>query len=65
VQYQDSEILTTKQKRVDVSKAIRDLGHKDTYGLEEGMQLTADWMRQVCSFHASTLTCAEPASSAA
>src|ERR1700688_482965 len=31
VQYQDSEILTTKHKRVDVSKAIRDLGHKDTY----------------------------------
>ena len=64
-EYQDSEILTTKHKRVDVSKAIRDLGHKDTYGLEEGMQLTAEWMRQVCNFRANTMTCAEPASSAA
>jgi len=64
VQYQDSEILTTKQKRVDVSKAIRDLGHKDTYSLEEGMQLTAEWMRQVCKFRADTMTYVEPASSA-
>ncbi len=64
-EYRDSEILTTKHKRVDVSKAIRDLGHKDTYGLEEGMQLTAEWMRQVCNFRANTMTCAEPASSAA
>jgi dTDP-glucose 4,6-dehydratase len=64
-EYHDSEILTTKHKRVDVSKAIRDLGHKDTYGLEEGMQLTAEWMRQVCNFRANTMTCAEPASSAA
>jgi dTDP-glucose 4,6-dehydratase len=64
-EYHDSEILTTKHKRVDVSKAIRDLGHKDTYGLEEGMRLTADWMRQVCNFRTNTMTCAEPASSAA
>jgi len=63
-EYKDSEILTTKHKRVDVSKAIRDLGHKDTYGLEEGMQLTADWMRQVCKFRADTMTSAEPASAA-
>jgi dTDP-glucose 4,6-dehydratase len=64
VQYQDSEILTTKHKRVDVSKAIRDLRHKDTYGLEEGMQITAEWMRQVCKFRADTMTYAEPVSSA-
>jgi len=47
VQYRDSEILTTKVKHVDVSKAVRDLGHRDTYALEEGMRLTADWMRKV------------------
>jgi dTDP-glucose 4,6-dehydratase len=47
VEYRDSEILTTKIKRVDVSKAVRDLGHTNTYNLEEGMQLTADWMAQV------------------
>lgn len=47
VQYKDSEILTTKQKLVDISKSVRDLDHKNSYGLEEGMQLTADWMRRV------------------
>ena len=45
VRYRDSEILTTKLKRVDVTKAIRDLGHQNSYGLEEGMRLTAEWMR--------------------
>jgi len=47
VRYRDSEILTTKTKRVDISKSIRDLGHKNSYGLEEGMRITADWMRSV------------------
>jgi len=47
VQYRDAEILTTKDKNVDVSKAVRDLDHKNTYSLEEGIQLTAEWMRSV------------------
>jgi len=47
VQYRDSEIMTTKVKRVDVSKAIHDLDHRNTYSLEEGMHLTAEWMRKV------------------
>jgi len=47
VEYRDSEILTTKIKRVDISKAVRDLGHKNSFGLEEGMRITADWMRDV------------------
>ena len=46
VEHRDSEILTTKDKRLDVSKSVRDLGHKNTYGLEEGLRLTADWMRK-------------------
>ena len=46
VRYKDSEILTTTIKKVDVSKAIADLDHRNSYGLEEGMRLTADWMRQ-------------------
>ena len=45
VQYSESEILTTKIKRVDTSKAKQDLGHRNSYSLEEGMALTADWMR--------------------
>jgi dTDP-glucose 4,6-dehydratase len=64
VQYKDSEILTTKHKFVDVSKAIRDLSHRDTYALTEGMQLTADWMRRVCNFQRDTETRTEPAGSA-
>jgi dTDP-glucose 4,6-dehydratase len=47
VQYKDSEVLTTKFKKVDVSKSVHDLDHKNSYGLEEGMSLTADWMRRV------------------
>src|SRR5688572_18250858 len=36
VEYRDSEILTTKDKVVDVSKSVRDLDHKNSYGLEAG-----------------------------
>jgi dTDP-glucose 4,6-dehydratase len=45
VEYRDAEILTTKHKRMDASKAIRDLGHTNSYSLEEGIRLTAAWMR--------------------
>jgi dTDP-glucose 4,6-dehydratase len=47
VQFKESEILTTKLKRVDASKSVRDLDHKNTYSLEDGMRLTADWMINV------------------
>lgn len=47
VEYGESEILTTKIKRVDASKSVRDLGHRNSYSLEEGMRLTAEWMRRV------------------
>jgi dTDP-glucose 4,6-dehydratase len=47
VHHQDSEILTTKLKRVDTSKSVRDLDHKNSYSLADGMKLTAEWMRQV------------------
>lgn len=49
VQYRDSEILTTKDKRVDTSKAMRDLNHRNNYSLTEGTELTAEWMRKVYS----------------
>jgi dTDP-glucose 4,6-dehydratase len=45
VRCKESEILTTKAKLVDVSKAIRDLDHRNSYSLEEGTRLTVDWMR--------------------
>jgi dTDP-glucose 4,6-dehydratase len=47
VYYEDSETMTTRAKRVDVSKSIRDLDHRNSYSLEEGMRITADWMRAV------------------
>lgn len=47
VEYRESEILTTKTKRVDNSKSVRDLGHKDTVDLGEGLRRTIEWMRSV------------------
>lgn len=47
VMYKESEPMTTARKVVDVTKAIRDLGHTESYGLEEGIRVTAEWMRQV------------------
>lgn len=47
VEYRDAEILTTKSKRVDVQKSIVDLQHRNSYSLEDGIRLTADWMRRV------------------
>jgi dTDP-glucose 4,6-dehydratase len=46
VEYRDSKILTTKHKRVDTTKSVRDLNHRNTYTLEEGLRLAADWVRQ-------------------
>ena len=46
VHYKESEVLTTKVKKVDCSKSVRDLGHRNSYDLEAGMRLTADWMRK-------------------
>ena len=51
VQYRNSEILTTTRKMVDASKAVRDLGHKDSCTLEEGIRRTVAWMREVYNIH--------------
>lgn len=52
VQYRESEVLTTRCKQVDISKSVRDLKHQNSYDLEEGMCLTAEWMRSVYNWHA-------------
>jgi hypothetical protein len=44
--------LTTRCKKVDISKSVRDLKHQNSYGLEEGVCLTAEWMRIVYNLHA-------------
>jgi dTDP-glucose 4,6-dehydratase len=46
VEYRDAEVLTTKDKRVDTSKARDHLGHRDSVGLEEGIGLTVQWMKR-------------------
>lgn len=46
ITYKDSEILTTRVKKVDVSKAMRDLKHRNTVSLEEGVKRTLDWMKK-------------------
>lgn len=46
ITYKDAEILTTKVKRVDVSKAVRDLKHQNTVSLKEGIHKTIDWLRK-------------------
>ena len=46
IQYRDSEKLTTKIKKVDISLSVKELGHKQTVNLEEGVKLTIDWMKK-------------------
>jgi|TARA_R110002020_G_scaffold29483_6_gene92930 dTDP-glucose 4,6-dehydratase len=40
------EVLTTKHKHVDASKSVRDLDHKNTVSLEEGVWETVQWMKE-------------------
>jgi dTDP-glucose 4,6-dehydratase len=47
VEYRDAEVLTTRIKMVDISKAVDQLGHKTTVSLEEGIRRTVAWMREV------------------
>jgi len=46
VTYADSEVLTTKHKLVNVDKAVRDLNHTNSVGLDEGVKRTIDWMKK-------------------
>ena len=45
VTYSESEPHTTKVKRMDFSKAIRDLGHDPRVPPEEGIRRTVEWMK--------------------
>lgn len=44
--YKDTEVLTTRHKKVDISKAINELNHKTTMTLEEGVKSTVKWMKE-------------------
>jgi dTDP-glucose 4,6-dehydratase len=45
IEYKSSEMLTTKEKRVDIGLSVKELNHKQTISLEEGVKKTIDWMR--------------------
>ena len=45
----DEEMLTTREKKADCSKARRDLKLKSTVSLDDGIRQTIDWMKQVYS----------------
>ena len=45
VTYKDAESFTTRNKKVDASKAVRDLGHRSRISLAEGLPLTLEWMK--------------------
>jgi len=46
VTYHEAEPFTTKAKRMDCSKAERDLKHNATVAPEEGIKKSVDWMRR-------------------
>lgn len=47
VTYRDTEPFTTREKRVDISRAVRDLDHQLLIPLEEGIDRTVKWMQNV------------------
>ena len=46
IEYRDSEVLTTKSKKVDISKAVKDLNHKLTVNMSSGIKKTIEWMKE-------------------
>jgi len=46
VTYKDAEAFTTKDKKVDITKAVRDLGYRPKIALSEGLPLTLEWMKK-------------------
>ena len=50
ITYADSEVLTTKSKSVDTTKAARDLDHNPVWSLEKGLEATIGWMREFYGF---------------
>ena len=47
VEYGDVEQATTLEKKVDISKAISDLGHQSSVALVEGIPRTICWQKEV------------------
>jgi len=49
VEYKKGEPFTARVKRIDSSKAVRDLKHDPETTLEEGIPKTIEWMKSVYS----------------
>ena len=47
VEYKQGEPFTTRVKKIDCSKAIRDLKHDPKTSLEEGIPKTIEWMKSL------------------
>jgi len=47
IEYRDGEPFTTRTKHVDISKAVRDLGHEPKMILQLGIERTIEWLRQI------------------
>ena len=51
IEYKESEMLTTKLKKVNFDLSVKELGHIQTISLEEGIKKTLDWMREYYRLH--------------
>jgi dTDP-glucose 4,6-dehydratase len=47
VEYHEAQADTTLVKKVDGTKAVRDLQHKTTITLEDGIPRTIEWQKEV------------------
>ena len=47
VDYRDTEESTTLEKKVDITKATHDLGHRSTISLKDGIYRTIKWQKEV------------------
>lgn len=47
VTYKEAEPFTTRVKKPDSSKAVKDLNHRITVPLDEGIPRTIEWMRKI------------------
>ena len=45
VTYCNAEPFTTRNKKIDTAKSVRDLGHQPKIALPEGLRLTLEWMK--------------------
>jgi dTDP-glucose 4,6-dehydratase len=45
IKFKESEVLTTKDKKVNIDLSLNELDHKSSVSLEEGVKKTIDWMK--------------------